>query len=261
MTTLLLPPRYTPDSITLWQAALAEGWRVRRLQGWRVAELPDGPLCLYGEPLFATTVAQQVGLALLAPPLDWLPHLPSEYHQRSVRFATLAALHEITFPAFVKPADDKCFVAKVYYEASALPDSQTLPANTPILIAEPVTWEREFRCFIRHRRLMTLSPYARLGELSEEAQPAELAEAESFVARVLADERVPLPPATVVDVGTIRGRGWAVVEANPAWGSGIYACEPRQVLHTLAASCRRLDEVAPHEQQWVFTHQGEVRDE
>lgn len=256
MTTLFLPPRYTPDSISLWQAALAEGWSVRRVQGWRVTEVPDGPLCLYGEPLFASTVAAQVGLALLAPTLDWLPHLPAEYLQRSVRFDTLTALPAFSFPAFVKPADDKCFVAKVYDEASALPDAQTLPTDTPILIAEPVIWEREFRCFIRHRRLMALSLYARLGEYIEEATPDELAETQAFVATILADERISLPPATVLDVGTIRGRGWAIVEANPAWGSGIYGCEPRQVLHTLAASCRRLDEIGEADSRWVVNRAG-----
>lgn len=34
----------------------------------------------------------------------------------------------------------------------------------------------------------------------------------------------------VLDIGTISGRGWAVVEANAAWGSGIYGCDPMEVL-------------------------------
>ena len=35
---LILPPRYTPDSIALWKAATAAGWRVERLPDWRVPE-------------------------------------------------------------------------------------------------------------------------------------------------------------------------------------------------------------------------------
>ncbi|HNB74240.1 MAG TPA: hypothetical protein PLS70_24185 [Acidobacteriota bacterium] len=42
----------------------------------------------------------------------------------------------------------------------------------------------------------------------------------------------------VIDVGVISGKGWAVVEANAAFGSGIYGCDPAQVLPVLAeASC------------------------
>lgn len=42
-----------------------------------------------------------------------------------------------------------------------------------------------------------------------------------------------LPRAAVIDVGVIAGRGWAVVEQNAAWGSGIYGCDPQQVLEVL----------------------------
>jgi hypothetical protein len=33
MPMLMLPPRYTPDSIALWEAATAAGWDVERLHG------------------------------------------------------------------------------------------------------------------------------------------------------------------------------------------------------------------------------------
>ncbi len=62
------------------------------------------------------------------------------------------------------------------------------------------------------------------------AADAELAEAESFVRGVVADGRVDLPRAAVLDVGVIAGRGWAVVEQNAAWGAGLYGCDPAEVL-------------------------------
>jgi hypothetical protein len=52
-------------------------------------------------------------------------------------------------------------------------------------------------------------------------------------ASVLADQEVALPVAVVLDVGLIAGKGWAVVEANAAWGSGIYGCDPAAVLPVL----------------------------
>ncbi|MBV6626222.1 MAG: ATP-grasp domain-containing protein [Rivularia sp. (in: Bacteria)] len=43
---------------------------------------------------------------------------------------------------------------------------------------------------------------------------------------ILSDNRVEIPSATVIDVGVIKGRGWAVVEQNAAWGAGLYGCNP-----------------------------------
>jgi len=65
------------------------------------------------------------------------------------------------------------------------------------------------------------------------ATDEELTEAEQFIRTVLADSRVDLPRATVLDVGVITGRGWAVIEQNSAWGSGIYGCDPEEVLEVL----------------------------
>lgn len=51
-------------------------------------------------------------------------------------------------PAFVKPATGKAFVARVYPTSAELPgESQRLAQATPILVAEPVRWEIEFRFF------------------------------------------------------------------------------------------------------------------
>lgn len=50
MTTLVLPPRYTPDSNVLWKAAVEAGWSVERLAGWRPPESLVGQnIVLYGE--------------------------------------------------------------------------------------------------------------------------------------------------------------------------------------------------------------------
>ena len=58
---------------------------------------------------------------------------------------------------------------------------------------------------------------------------------------MLSDARVDLPRATVIDVGTIAGRGWAVVEQNAAWGSGLYGCDPEQVLEVLRFSSEPIE--------------------
>jgi ATP-grasp domain, R2K clade family 2 len=100
-----------------------------------------------------------------------------------------------------------------------------------------LTWQQEFRCFILDRQIRTISVYLRDGALQRDrdfaSSPAELAKVESYVEKLLADRRIELPRTAVLDVGIIADRGWAVVEQNAAWGSGIYGCDPIQVLEVL----------------------------
>lgn len=57
-----------------------------------------------------------------------------------------------------------------------------------------------------------------------------------FVARMLSDRRVEVPIAIVIDVGVIKGRGWAAIETNGAWGAGLYGCDPGLVLEVLQSA-------------------------
>lgn len=236
MPTLILTPRFTEDSQALWRAAGCLGWAVERLKGWRVPEelkTVSEPV-LYLEALFGPTLAGQFGLRLLEPAIDWLPRLPEEYRQRSVGLSTLLDARRLTEPAFIKPPNDKSFPARVYIGAE-LPSGYD--ETMPVLVAEIVRWEKEFRCFVLNRQPRSMSVYLRDGELQREKDFAavdwELAEADSFVRTVLADTRVDLPRTAVLDVGVIAGRGWAVVEQNSAWGAGIYGCDPETVLEVL----------------------------
>jgi hypothetical protein len=236
MSTLILTPRFTADAQALWRAAGQLGWGVERLTSWRVAEhlrAVSDPV-LYLEGLLGPTLAEQFGLRLLEPAADWLPRLPEELRKRQVSLMPLRAARQLSGPAFIKPPNDKSFPARVYTGAE-LPEGYD--EETPVLVAEIVRWEAEFRCFVLDRRPRTISVYMRDGELQREsgfaASESELATAESVVCAVCADQRVDLPYATVVDVGIIAGRGWAVVEQNAAWGSGIYGCDPVAVLEVL----------------------------
>lgn len=248
MPTLILTPRFTEDSQALWRAAGRLGWAAERLSSWRVPEtLRSAPEpVLYLEALFGPTLAEQFGLRLLEPAEDWLPRLPEEYRKRRVSLTTLRAARALAQPAFVKPPNDKSFPARVYTGAD-LPDGYD--EDMPVLVAEVVEWEKEFRCFVLDRQPRTLSVYLRGGELQREhgfaASDAELAEAEGYVRAVLADPRVDLPRTAVLDVGVIAGRGWAVVEQNSAWGAGIYGCDPAAVLDVLRHSAVRAEATPP----------------
>ena len=225
MPTLILSPRQTEDGQRLWRAASQLGWRVERLASWRIPDdfidLPE-PV-LYAEALFAPTLAESLGITLAEPPDDWLPNLPPEYRQRDVRLTTAGAARANPDPAFVKPPNDKSFPAGVYRGAE-IPDY--VADGEPVLVQDVVEWELEFRCFVLDREVRALSVYLRNGELQKDAGYAssddEDAAARAFAARVLSDNRVSLPDAVVLDVGVVRGRGWAAVELNSAWGAGLY---------------------------------------
>jgi hypothetical protein len=258
MPTLVLPPRFTDDTNLVRKAAIEAGWEVERLSGWRASpELRHSDPVLYGEPLFAAVVADALGLTLLEPPFNWLTTLSDSWTRRHIRFTTLADAKRESSRMFIKPADDKCFPARVYQSGLELPSIDVLPDQTPVLVSEPVRWGVEFRCFVMDRQLHTHSIYSRDGLLAQredgswDAANAENEQAERFIADFLADERVSIPPATVIDVGIIADRGWAVVESNPAWGSGIYGCEPKSVLSVIRRACVQRDRLNATDAEWV----------
>jgi hypothetical protein len=239
MPTLILTPRFTEDAQSLWSAASHLGWNVERLTRWRnPSDLKSAPdPVLYLEGLMGPSLAEQLGLKLIEPPIDWLPRLPEAFRKRWVYLSTLGKARCLTEPVFVKPPNEKSFQARVYRG----PDLPTdFPDDVPVLVAEVVDWEKEFRCFVLDRRLQTFSVYLRDGELQRQNDFVHTKEEEidlvSFVESLLTDERIDIPRTAVLDVGVIRSRGWAVVEQNAAWGSGLYGCDPLKVLEVLRYS-------------------------
>jgi hypothetical protein len=230
--TLVLSSRHTADDQALWRAAIARGWSVERVRGVEVPAIADPEVALYLEALFAPVIAERLGVELVEPPEDWLVALPEEARLRRVVLTTLGEARRLDGPIFVKPPNDKSFRARVYAGGSALP-AEYDDAVT-VLVAEPVQWRAEYRCFYANGAVRAASPYLLEGEHASardyQAPPGELEIATRFVERLLRDPRVAAPPAIVIDVGIIADRGWAVVEANGAWGSGIYGCDPDGVL-------------------------------
>ncbi len=106
-----------------------------------------------------------------------------------------------------------------------------------VLVADPVRWDIEFRCFCLDGRVRTLSPYLQSGVHAKhdgyEVSQVERDEATQLAESVLAAVGAATPRAVAVDVGQITGQGWAVVEANAAWGSGIYGCDPDSALSVI----------------------------
>lgn len=258
MHTLVLSHRYTSDSNALFAAALAAGWDVERLHIFRCPEgLASREPVFYGETLLADAVREDLGLLLLEPSDAFLPRLPHAYRLRDVRLTTLAEACGLTGRAFVKPTDEKCFPARVYANGSAIDPDPVLPHDLPVLVSEPVVFEVEYRCFVAERKLVALSPYLRGGEIARgpegvwEAEEEEVAAVRACIEALLGDSTAELPPAVVVDVGRMAGRGWGVVEANAAWASGLCGCDPAAVLAVLRRACVPRARATDEDRRWA----------
>jgi len=264
-TTLLLSTRSMPGAPALAQAAQLAGWSVR---AWDEApHVPAGQrIVYYGRTDVVAQAAARYRLALLEPPLDLLTRLPASLLLRQVEAARFRDLCRLQRPTFVKPADplERCFDAGIYAQVSAIRAPRDLDPDLPVLVAEPVEWLVEFRCFVREGRLVAASPYLSFGrpvwqpwdQGGSKAGPA--GDARAVCGRLLAAKALALPPAFVVDVGLIEGRGWAVVEFNPAWNSGLLRADLAAVLGVIERACRDKDNLDARDVAWVVTR-GEAK--
>ncbi len=231
--TLFLSPRYTPDSRLMRDAAVAAGWQVVRLGTWTIPErVPPGPYVIYGETLFGRYLADHFKITLTDPGDTFLEELPEHLRRRNVRCTTAGEARNEEQRCFIKPVNDKTFRAAVFENGNALP--ATVENSEVVLVSEPVVFTCEFRFFVMDGKTRTGSLYARYGESEEEdATPEEFAEAQ----RIAEEAAAFVTGAVVIDTGYIEGRGWAVVEANPAWASGLYACDATAALAVIAEAC------------------------
>src|SRR6185295_18642618 len=146
---------------------------------------------------------------------------------------------------FIKPADEKGLDAKIYQSGAELPDRSVFPENLPVLLQEVVTWRAEFRCFVLNSKVLTAAPYWLKNKIAQDddgnwlSDVPELDEAIQIANNALAEPNLKHPRAFVLDVGIIADRGWAVIEANAAFSSGIYGCDPVQALAVIRHSVRK----------------------
>lgn len=246
MPTLVLSPRHTTDNQRLWQAALHAGWDLARpgYGGEKDYAKIVEPV-IYGASLFAYHAAEKIGVSLVEPPEDWLTQVPDNFLRREVLYTTLEDAYVLKYPAFVKPAGEKSFPSRVYPSGDELRKvAAPFDQKMGVLVSDPVNFEVEYRCFVLKNRVITASVYCRNGEDAEvegrwPSEEAELNEAVLFAHEVVYRMGEECPVAFVVDVGKIRDRGWAVVEANPIWGSALYGCDEAVVLRALEHSVVR----------------------
>jgi ATP-grasp domain, R2K clade family 2 len=237
------------EILALQVAARDKGWDVFSApMGWRLTEemIASGVKGVpYGSQTFCEVIAQQMGWTLMANQFDWLAKLPPEYLKRKVEFMTLGEAKKIQETKFIKPADDKVFKAGVYTPGTLIL-SDVIPDDTPTLVSEVVEFDLEYRCFCSPHRVLTWSNYVFHDNIADPKywnviDTSDVSLPDDFVNELLSnlsydDNAVETFPS-VIDVGRIKGKGLAIIETNQAWASGIYGCDPSDVLKVLEASC------------------------
>jgi len=260
MPTLLLSRSCQPEAGHLAEIARNAKWNHQWLGSRRgPTHLEGNDFALYAETDIALRVARQHDLVLIEPSLGILARLPDQYTRRRIRFMPLTTAKAVRTRVFVKPADctAKRFDAAVYETGWDIFCDENLDPMTPVLASEPVSWAVEYRIIVLERRVVTFSPYVRDGWLCRDEHghwpypPEEAAEAISFSERMLADKSVELPPAFTLDVGFINGRGWAVVELNPVWCSGLLGCDLSKLLLVFQRACWRRTDLPTIDHQWM----------
>lgn len=217
----------------------------------------SGDAYYYGGPHFASDVVDPLGVALLEPDEGWLDALPYAFTGRRITRVRLSEARREKSPVFVKPPTDKSFPAAVYEDGRALrvPSHRSDPL---VQVSEVVTWAQEFRLFLLDGEIRTGSQYATFGRL--DAAPLEGHRDEAgirdFARRLTEACGATLPSGVVVDVGRMWGRGgrdterWAVVEANMAWFSNVYAADPAGALDVVLRAAGPRGRVRPQDARY-----------
>ena len=261
MPSLIVSSSYTTDSQLLRQTARTLGWETLRLDGCCIPDWfdpPDDQIALFCTAPDAFNIADQLSRRLLGCNSDWTVRLPPEFLNRELRQMSLTDALKLSGVSFVKHAVSKAFPAAIYDSATLANATSRIPPTALVHVGEPVNWSVEYRCFVIDRQIATISPYKRHGDIIKDhsnllgAPQSEFVAAKRCAELVLSSTAVACPSAFVLDVGEIDGRGWAVVEFNECWASGIYACDPVRVLDTLLRACVPLSTMADVDRRWDF---------
>jgi hypothetical protein len=235
------------EILALQMAAREEGWDVFSApMGWRLTEemIASGVSGVpYGSQTFCEVIAQQMNWTLKQNSFDWLAKLPEWYLQRKVEFMTLGEAKLLQETKFIKPADDKVFPAKVYAPGE-LVTHEVVSNDTPTLVSDVVQFDLEYRTFVTANQTLTWSNYIFLEHVADPKMwnmiPADLCRPDHFVDYMLDDRSGGIDAhASVIDVGRIPGKGWAIIETNQAWASGLYGCDPSLALKVMQDSCSK----------------------
>lgn len=210
----------------------------------------------------ASAYAADVDIPLLSCGTRWMLGLPYEYVKRKILVCTVdeAAVvlqkhvaHGLwqTDRVFVKLPESKLDSAQaglftIAGDLTADIIAAGFDSDAVVQLSEEIEIGIEARFFVLNRSVAAYSLYKTAdgvtwGDDAFDTASAivtatdEFSDLYNFAAAVAADPRTTQPPGWVLDVG-MTANGPVVIEANAAWSSGPYDCDPYGVVNTIIAA-------------------------
>jgi hypothetical protein len=193
---------------------------------------------------------QRAGLAmnLCAPGQSWLSGLDSSLTGRRIVTGTLSDMPDDDI-LYAKPAEAKVRgLISAKYTKQQIRDiyaTENVPSETILQwSADILDINHEHRFFVANGEIMAGSPYLVDSIVYTDGMTSPFSEvAKSFALDAIKELGDNQPPAYTLDVGRNEQTGeWLIIEANPAWSSGLYGCNSAAVIDALDIACHTMDE-------------------
>lgn len=129
------------------------------------------------------------------------------------------------WPVFVKPIRDKAFIGFVLRSEKDVPRLYRATLDEPVLCSELITFETEWRVFVRYGNIIDVRPYS--GEWKNHY--------DSRVIESAVDSFTSAPAGYAIDFGITDKGETVLVEVNDGFALGSYGIDPVQYAKLLSA--------------------------
>lgn len=222
-------------------------------------DLPDlDGSALWCSGAWALRLLKTVPHPFLSPGADWLTRVPAEFLGREVCAGTIGDMpYKGVDPVFYKLAEHKhgSIPAGLHNGRGSFTrlawDAFDFAAGIEdlhVIGSEPMSYVREYRCFIAHGKVTAASFYLATvpgindstvtitWDAFEAARTPDAGEAAAFAQDVVDAMGSDQPPGYVLDVGEDAAGAFTVIEANAAWSSNIYHAPAAGVIDSILAA-------------------------
>ena len=187
-------------------------------------------LVVGGVPIVEAAMAM---IGIPVPVADNLPACLAQYRGRKVWPSTWGELRAKLgkqgppSPLFVKPLRrNKAFPAIALFDAEDMAAAARLADHLEVLVAEYVVFVSEWRCFVRHERILELCRYQ--GDVFRYPDP-------QVIQKAVIDFGQNAPAAYAIDFGVLTDGRTVLVEVNEGYSLGSYGLDSIEYSELLEA--------------------------
>lgn len=207
-------------------------------------EVPDFDACYWMSGRYAARrYVSGIPETLIAPGPHWLGTVDEALLGRKIHITPLEDLPTGVL-GHIKPAQVKVndLPAGIYFSEHYRDIANDLGVDPSSLTQWTDTLlelNHEHRFYALDGQVVTGSPYLVDGQVYVPGFDSAMSkDAEAFARDALAHLGDNAPPAFTLDVGFDQvSRSWVIVEANPAWSSGMYGANMAAVVATIDRAC------------------------